>query len=43
VVRIGMNDRYSSIVGDQAYLEAYYGLDGPGVADRAQAVLEGKA
>jgi transketolase len=43
VVRIGMNDRYSSIVGDQAYLEAFYGLDGPGVANRVQAVLEGKA
>jgi len=43
VVRIGMNDIYSSIVGNQAYLEAYYGLDGPSVADRVQAVLEGRA
>ncbi len=43
VVRIGMNDIYSSIVGNQAYLEAYYGLDGASVADKVQAVLEGKA
>jgi transketolase len=39
VVRIGMNDIYSSIVGSQAYLEAYYGLDGPSVAARVQTVL----
>ena len=43
VVRIGMQDRYSSIVGDQAYLEKYYGLDGASVADRVQTVLEGRA
>ena len=43
VVRIGMNDIYSSIVGNQAYLEAFYGLDGKGVAEKAQAVLEGLA
>lgn len=43
VVRIGMNDCYSSIVGNQAYLEKYYGLDGESVADKVQAVLEGKA
>lgn len=43
VVRLGMNDMYSSIVGSQAYLEAYYGLDDAGVADRVQAVLEGRA
>ena len=43
VVRIGMQDRYSSIVGDQAYLEKYYGLDGESVADRVQSVLEGRA
>ena len=39
---MGMNDIYSSIVGSQAYLEAYYGLDGSSVAARAQAVLEGQ-
>ncbi len=43
VVRLGLNDVYSAIVGNQAYLLARFGLDGPGVADRAQAVLEGKA
>ena len=34
VVRIGLNDTYSSIVGNQAYLEAYFGLDGQSVAKR---------
>ena len=43
VIRIGMNDLYSSIVGTQAYLEAYYGLDAQSVADRVQAVLEHRA
>ena len=43
VVRIGMNDLYSSIVGTQAYLESYYGLDAQSVADRVQAVLEHRA
>ena len=43
VVRMGMNDQYSCIVGNQAYLEAYYGLDGKSVAGRVQAVLEGLA
>ena len=43
VVRIGMNDLYSSIVGSQAYLEEYYGLDAASVADRVQAVLEHRA
>jgi len=42
VVRIGMNDLYSSIVGSQAYLEEYYGLDGKSVANKVQAALEGR-
>ena len=43
VVRIGLNDTYCSIVGDQKYLEKAFGLDGESVADRVQAALEGKA
>ena len=43
VVRLGMNDTYSSIVGNQAYLVERYGLDGESVAGKVQAVLEGKA
>ena len=35
VTRIGMPDCYSSVVGDQQYLRAYYGLDGAGVVKRA--------
>ena len=43
VVRLGLNDTYSAIVGNQAYLVQHFGLDGPSVADKVQAVLEGKA
>jgi transketolase len=43
VVRIGLNDVYCDVVGSQAYLEAFYGLDGKGVAASVQAVLEGRA
>lgn len=34
VVRIGLNDTYCAVVGNQAYLEQRFGLDGPGVARR---------
>ena len=34
VVRIGLNDTYSSIVGNQQYLEHHFGLDGESVASR---------
>ena len=43
VVRIGMPDIYSAIVGNQAYLVERYGLDGKSVAAKVQTVLEGKA
>lgn len=43
VVRLGLNDLYSAIVGNQAYLVKHFGLDGESVAGKAQAVLEGKA
>lgn len=34
VVRLGLNDTYCSTVGNQAYLEKQFGLDGEGVARR---------
>ncbi len=43
VVRLGLQDTYSSIVGNQEYLKAHFGLDGVGVAQSVQAVLEGNA
>lgn len=39
VVRIGLNDTYSSIVGNQAYLEQHFGLDGDSVAQRVMEEL----
>ena len=42
VVRLGLNDTYCALVGNQAYLEKHFGLDGEGVAGRIRAVLEGK-
>ena len=43
VVRLGLNDTYCATVGNQSYLEKHFGLDGQGVADTVQRVLEGKA
>lgn len=40
VVRIGLNDTYSSIVGNQAYLEKHFGLDGESVAGRVEEELK---
>lgn len=34
VVRIGLNDTYCAVVGNQTYLEKYFGLDGESVAQR---------
>ena len=39
VVRLGLNDTYCSIVGNQAYLEKHFGLDGEGVAQRVKQEL----
>lgn len=41
VVRLGMQDEYSAIVGSQSYLLSHFGLDGAGVAARCEAVLKG--
>lgn len=43
VVRLGLHDTYSSLVGNQEYLKKSFGLDGEGVAASALAVLEGRA
>lgn len=43
VVRMGLNDTYSAIVGNQEYLKSHFGLDGESVARRVRDVLEGKA
>ena len=37
--RIGLNDTFSSIVGDQDYLRAQYGLDTNGIVNAIQLVL----
>lgn len=42
VVRIGVNDVYCSIVGNQQYLRRQFSLDVEGVAGRIRNVLEGK-
>ena len=39
VVRLGLNDTYCSIVGNQSYLEKHFGLDGEGVARRVRQEL----
>ena len=39
VVRLGLNDNYCSVVGNQSYLEKYFGLDGEGVARRVRQEL----
>lgn len=43
VVRLGLNDTYCAVVGNQAYLEKQFGLDGEGVAASVGAVLRGEA
>jgi transketolase len=42
VARVGLQDCYSAVVGSQAYLRAYYGLDSAGIAARVRA-LTGEA
>ncbi|MFD1179397.1 transketolase family protein [Paenibacillus puldeungensis] len=34
VVRMGLNDEYTSMVGSQSYLREYYGLDGESISKR---------
>lgn len=41
LVRIGLNDRYSSIVGSQGYLRDVYGMSARAIADRVREVIDG--
>lgn len=43
VVRLGLQDTYSSLVGNQEYLKRAFGLDGEGVAASALKVLKGNS
>ena len=36
VIRIGLNDTYSCIVGNQQYLEKHFGLDAQSVAQKVR-------
>ena len=42
VHRVGLEDCFSAVVGDQAYLRKIYGMDGEAVAEKAEALLNGK-
>ncbi|NLO86333.1 MAG: transketolase [Clostridiales bacterium] len=39
VIRLGLNDTYCAIVGNQSYLEHHFGLDGEGVAQSVRDVI----
>ncbi|WP_237732976.1 transketolase family protein [Bathymodiolus azoricus thioautotrophic gill symbiont] len=39
-LRIGLDDRYSSIVGSQDYLKAYYEMDSSAIVKKVQVLLE---
>ena len=41
VLRIGLEDTYTSVVGSQAYLRQYYKIDGNSIAERTVAFLRG--
>ena len=40
VKRIGLNDCFTTVVGDRQYLREIYGMDGKAIADKAEAFLE---
>lgn len=42
VRRIGLEDTFSAVVGDQKYLRAYYGIDGEAIAKKALAWVNEK-
>ncbi len=39
VIRMGLKDTFASVVGDQKYLRAYYGINGEAVAEKAKALI----
>ena len=40
ILRIGLNDCFATVVGDQQYLRQIYGMDGASIAERAEAFLK---
>ena len=40
VHRVGLEDCFSTVVGDQAYLRKIYGMDGESVAEKAERILK---
>ena len=40
--RIGLQDRFSAVVGDQKYLRSYYGISGEAIAEKAAAWIDEK-
>jgi len=40
VKRIGLEDCFTTVVGDRQYLREVYGMDGKAIADRAEAFLK---
>ena len=41
LIRIGLDDMYSSVVGSQKYLRSYYGMDASAIVDRVSNALAG--
>ena len=39
LVRVGLDDVYSSVVGSQEYLRRHYGMDAAAIVDRVNAAL----
>ena len=40
VKRIGLNDCFTTVVGDRQYLREIYGMDGKAIAEKAEAFLK---
>ena len=40
ILRIGLEDCFATVVGDQQYLRQVYGMDGASIAERAEAFLK---
>ena len=38
--RIGLNDCFTTVVGDRQYLREIYGMDGAAIAEKAEAFLK---
>ena len=42
VVRLGLRDTFTTVVGNQAYLRQMYGIDGAAIAEKAEAIVNEK-